>query len=161
MALQRPRLRHPQVSDGAGATDEAGTASLFVVVAVVALMLAIGLVVDGGQKVQAIQRANALAAEAARAGSQMIVAAPSVRGAAPRLDPSAAEGAAARYLQQRGQAADGSTVDGTSSADTEHVTVEVTVTRPTIFLSAIGIGSVSATSHADARLVRGLDQELP
>lgn len=161
MAPHQPRRLHPQESEDVGAIDDAGAASLFVVVVVVALMLAIGLVVDGGQKVQAIQRANALAAEAARAGSQMIVAAPSVRGAVPRLDPSAAEAAAQNYLQQRAQVADGSTVGGTSSADTAHVTVEVTVTRPTIFLSAIGIGSVSATSHTDARLVRGLDQELP
>ena len=54
--------------------DDRGSLSLFVVVVFVALLVTIGLVVDGGGKIRALQRADAVAAQAARAGGQAIVA---------------------------------------------------------------------------------------
>jgi hypothetical protein len=53
-----------------GARSETGTHTLFLVLSVVGLLRVIGLVVDGGVKIRAIQRADTLAAEARRAGGQ-------------------------------------------------------------------------------------------
>jgi len=139
------RLRVPR--------DE-GSASLFVLVTVVALMLAIGLVVDGGRKVEALQRADAIAREAARTASQQLVAHRSVRGMSPQIDTATAERAAATYLASAG-------VRGAAVATATTVTVTAEVTEPTTFLAAIGITEVNATGTATARIVRGLDQEVP
>src|SRR4029453_18414060 len=49
-----------------------GTHTLFLVISVVGLLRVVGLVVDGGVKIRAIQRADTLAAEARRAGGQAI-----------------------------------------------------------------------------------------
>lgn len=137
----------------AGSRDE-GSASLFVLIAVVALMLAIGLVVDGGRKIEALQRADALAQEAARTASQQLIAHRSVRGLSPQIDTATAQQAAGAYLAAAG-------VQGTATANATTVTVTATVTEPTTFLAAIGIADVSATATATARIVRGLDQEVP
>lgn len=131
-----------------------GSLTLFMVVAVVALMVAIGLVVDGGNKIQALQRADAAAAEAARAAGQVIIPARSVRGLAPQADAGRAAGAARAYLT----AAD---VAGTVDVRGDVIEVTTSTTEPTVFLAAIGIGTVSATGNAQARLVRGLDTEVP
>src|SRR4029453_14995843 len=49
-----------------------GTHTLFLVISVVGLLRVVGLVVDGGVKIRAVQRADTLAAEARRAGGQAI-----------------------------------------------------------------------------------------
>lgn len=134
--------------------QDRGSASLFVLIAVVGLMLAIGLVVDGGRKVEALQRADALAQEAARTASQQLIAHRSVRGLSPQIDTATAQQAAGAYLAAAG-------VRGSATASATTVTVTATVTEPTTFLAAIGITDVSATATATARIVRGLDQEIP
>lgn len=128
--------------------------TLFMVTATLALMLAVGLVVDGGHKIQALQRADAVAEEAARAAGQAIQPALSVRGQAPRADTARAATAARAYLQA-------AQVSGTVDVRGDVIEVSTTTSRPTVFLAAIGIGSVSATGNARARLVRGLEQEVP
>jgi hypothetical protein len=55
-----------------GTRSETGTHTLFLVISVVGLLRVVGLVVDGGVKIRAIQRADTLAAEARRAGGQAI-----------------------------------------------------------------------------------------
>lgn len=145
---QRPRA-HP---DSAASDD--GSVTLFIVLATVALMLAIGLVVDGGAKIAALQRAHASAQEAARAAGQAIAPAPAVRGQAPRADPGQAATAARTYLEAAG-------VVGSVYVRGDVIEVTTTTSQPTVFLAAIGIGSVSATGIAQARLVRGLEQEVP
>ncbi len=126
----------------------------FVVLIALALMLAVGLVVDGGQKLRATQRADAAAEEAARAAGQVIQAPRSVRGLTPLVDPAPAAAAAQAYLDAAG-------VTGTVAVDGALVTVTTTTTEPTVFLAAIGITTVTATGTAQARLVRGLTQEVP
>ena len=54
--------------------------SLFVIVLAVALLAAVGLVVDGGGKIRALERADETAREAARAGTQMLEVPAAVRG---------------------------------------------------------------------------------
>ena len=86
--------------------DDRGAIALFVVVFTVALLAAVGLVVDGGGKVRALQRADEAAREAARAGSQMLDVPSAVRGDGLSIDPAAAARAARAYLDAAG-------VDGT------------------------------------------------
>ena len=49
---------------------------------------------------------------------------------------------------------------GTVSVDGAVVAVSTTTSEPTVFLAAIGITTVTATGSAQARLVRGLDEEV-
>ena len=146
MMSRHGRLQRPAGDDG--------SVTLFMVTATLALMLAVGLVVDGGHKIQALQRADAAAEEAARAAGQVIQPALSVRGKAPRADTARAATAARAYLQAAG-------VAGTVDVRGDVIDVTTTTTQPTVFLAAIGIGTVAATGTAQARLVRGLDQEVP
>lgn len=116
-----------------------------------ALLILIGLVVDGGGKVRAVQRADAIAAEAARAGGQAIVLPAAIQGQPPRVDPAAAVAAANAFLARRRLAGTVTVTGGGRSLD-----VQVQTHTPTVFLSLIGIGDLVATGHASATLVRGV-----
>ena len=79
------RLRRPSC--------ERGAIGVFLAVLVPGLLLIIGLAVDGGAKVAATQRANAIADEAARAGGQALDVSAALTGQV-RIDPAAAVAAA-------------------------------------------------------------------
>lgn len=132
------------------ATD-AGSVTLFLVITVVGLLTMVGLVVDGAAKIRGVQRADALAAEAGRAGGQAINVPASIMGAPPAVDARAAVAAAQAYLTRNG-------VDGrvTVAEGGRRVDVEVTSTTPTVFLGLIGIGSMTVQGHASVTLVRGV-----
>lgn len=101
-------------------TDERGSASGFVAVVALALVMVAGMAYDGGQIVRAQSEARDLAANAARAGAQELDVA-SVRSTGrATLDPARATAAAERYLVDAGHAGIGSVE---VSADT--VTVRV------------------------------------
>lgn len=68
--------------------DDGGIA-VFTAVCVLALLAIIGLVLDGGGKLRATERADALATEAARVGGQALAPGAAVTGAAIRVDPQA------------------------------------------------------------------------
>jgi len=84
--------------------SERGSVTVFVSVAALALLLMAGLVVDGGAKVRAIQRADAVAAEAARAAGQAIILPAAVVGDPPRANLVASVRAAEGYLAAEGVA---------------------------------------------------------
>jgi len=126
-----------------------GSVSLFTVVVALGLLVAIGLVVDGGGKIRALQRANAAAAEAARVGGQAINAGPAIEGQATGVDPMLARAAAQSYLDSAG--VDG-TVNVVGGAELE---VTTTTTYEPIFLSLIGVGPMTTTGHGKVRLARG------
>ncbi|MEU4095899.1 hypothetical protein [Streptomyces sp. NPDC026673] len=132
--------------------DQGGVA-VFVAICTVALLAIAGLVLDGGGKLRATERADALALEAARAGGQALDPADAVTGTAIRVDPAAAEAAASEYLRQAG-------VHGTVtvSPDRSELTVVVDTTYPTRFLPVIGIGSMDVNGHGTATLLHGVDQ---
>jgi Flp pilus assembly protein TadG len=132
--------------------DDRGAITLFVVVFTVALLAAVGLVVDGGGKVRALQRADEAAREAARAGSQMLDVPTAVRGDGVRIDPAAAARAARAYLDAAG-------VEGTVSVHGNVVHVATSVTYEPAFLSIAGIGPLTVTGTASARPVTGDDDE--
>jgi hypothetical protein len=129
--------------------------SLFFAVAGIGLLVVIGLVVDGGGKIRALQEADAVAAEAARQGGQAIQAGPAIRGEGTVVDTSAAAAAAEAYLAATGVAGEVGVIGGT------RLRVTTTTTYSPVFLSAIGAGPMSVTGDAEVLLVRGLDGELP
>ncbi len=127
--------------------DDRGQLTLFFAIGVVGLLLVAGLVLDGGAQIRAAQRAQAVAEEAARAGAQAVDVDALMRGQSTRLDPHQARTAAQAYLTT-------SEATGTVTAGAETVSVEVTISEPTLFLSLIGISDLSASGSATARLAR-------
>ena len=132
---------------GAPGTDN-GSISVFVAVSVVGLLLIVGLVADGGIKVRAAVQADAVAAEAARAAGQAVDVPAAVSGAAVRVDRQAAADAANAYLAAAGHRGTLTVTDAGRVMD-----VAVTISRPTAFLSLIGINEVTVTGHGQATLV--------
>ena len=118
--------------------------SLFLVVAVLALFIAVGLVVDGGQKLRSTQRADDVAAEAARAGVQSIQPANTVRGQPAQVNPEAAISAARHYLSVAG-------VAGTVTVTGGRVQVSTSISFTPAFLSLIGLGTQTVTGRASAQ----------
>src|SRR5919204_5084418 len=106
-----------------------GRIALLVVVLAVAVLAMIGLSVDGGGKIRALERADNLASEAARAAGQAIYAPQAIEGGDKVVDPAAAVAAAQNYLTAAG-------VTGTVTVepDRKHVTVTVTIVYNTVFL---------------------------
>jgi hypothetical protein len=108
-----------------------------------ASLLMLGLVIDGGAKASAINRADGVAQEAARAGVQ----AASFTGAATTVDVNRAVGAAQAYLVDAG-------ATGTvSPAGPDSITVTVTMTEPTLVLALIGINDLAVSGSATGRIV--------
>jgi len=138
--MRRRGLLHPL------RRDDEGRIALLVIVLTVAVLAMIGLSVDGGGKVRALERADNLASEAARAAGQAIYAPQAIEGGDKVVDPAAAVAAAQNYLTAAG-------VTGTVAVDRKHVTVTVTITYNTVFLGLIGIDTLTATRQATAVLV--------
>jgi len=134
--------------------DDHGAVTLFVAVFTLALLAAVGLVVDGGGKVRALQRADEAAREAARAGSQMLDVPSAVRGDGPRVAPAAAARAARAYLDAAG-------VAGTVTVEGNAVRVSTRITYEPVFLAFAGVGPMTVTGTALARPVAGDDEEGP
>ena len=129
-----------------------GSVSLLLVVMVVGLLIAVGLVVDGGQKLRSGQRADDAAGEAARAAVLSIEPGTTIRGQRPRVDQAAARRAAEGYMQRAGFSGSVTVGDG-------RVQVRTTSSFTPSFLSIIGLGTQTVTGQASARLVRGVEQE--
>ena len=137
------RHRRHQQSDA-----ERGAIGVFLAVLVPGLLLIIGLAVDGGAKVAATQRANAIADEAARAGGQALDVPAALAGQV-RVDPAAAVAAAQDYLARSEVQGVVTVVDG----DTLRVTT--VVTEPTTFLGLIGISTLTVEGSGTADLITG------
>lgn len=105
------------------AHDDVGSMSTSIAVLVLGMLMAVGLVLDGGAKTTALAAARDIADNAARAGAQAVDLDALRSEATPQMDPGAAVAAANAYL-----AATGST--GTVTVAGETVTVTVTMTVP-------------------------------
>jgi Flp pilus assembly protein TadG len=130
--------------------DERGSISIWMVTASFVMMMLVGLAVDLGGQVHAKQRAHNIAAEAARTGGEQVEAAPAIEGRYVSVDTAAARTAAEQYLAAAG-------VTGTvtvTGGDT--ITVAVTDTYTPKFLGFIGVGDLTVTADASARVVRSL-----
>jgi Flp pilus assembly protein TadG len=136
------------------ADRQRGALSLMVVVLFIPLILLVGIVVDGGAQLTAYQNAEALAQEAARAGATTVNTAEAYGTGTFAVDPEQAEAAAISYLNT----APASDITGyhVSAAGARAITVSVTISEPTSFLSLIGVRRISCTRSATASLVTGV-----
>lgn len=116
------------------------------------LVLLVGLAVDLSGRVYAKQRAQDIAAEAARAGGQQIQAGTAIRGQGAVVDPGPAVAAARTYLA----GAPGITGDVSILSGTRVVTNTQT-TYQTKFLSIIGITAMTVTGHAEVDVNRAVE----
>ena len=124
-------------------TDERGVAlSTHVGLVMVALLLMVGLVVDGGAQSSATLRCQRVASASARAATDVAAHAAS-QGLAP--DTSEMLGAAQAVLSDGG-------VQGTVQLTGTTVSVHAETTVPTTFLSLITITSLRADADATATL---------
>ncbi|TDB84323.1 hypothetical protein E1264_25095 [Actinomadura sp. KC216] len=134
-------------------TRDDGTISLLVIVFFLALLAAAGLVVDGGTKLRAAREASAVAEEAARAGAGRIDRDHAyTQGGRFVVDRTAAVSAARAYLAGSGNTG---TVSITSG---QKIRVTVTITEPTLLLSAIGINDLQVSKTATADLLQGVER---
>ncbi len=124
-------------------SERGASLSTFVVVLLPALLLMIGLVIDGGAQAAATRRAERIAAAAARAAGDQTAAA---RLAGQEPDRGAAVAAAQRVIAEGG-------VSGSVLIGPEHITVNTRTSAPTVLLSLIGVGELPAAGSAVAELV--------
>lgn len=128
---------------------ERGQVTAFVTIFTVALIMVIGLVLDGGFILAAKRQAINEAEQAARAGAQAVDI-DELRGSGDHvLQPEAAVAAAQNYLRRTGHTGE-VTVDGAS------VSVTVSIDRPLLILGAGGLADVTVTGTGTASAVRGV-----
>jgi Flp pilus assembly protein TadG len=121
--------------------DDRGIATVWMVIIVPVMLLAIGLVLDGGLAARDWNTTHNQAAAAARTGAQQINLDLYRRTSRIELNPAAARQAATAYLDAAG-------LTGAVTATPTDVTVTLTHTTRTQLLALIGIRTL--TEHADA-----------
>lgn len=128
---------------------DAGRVGIFFAILFPGFLAMLGLVVDGGAKVRALQRADNIAAEAARTGGQAIREGQAIAGGTKEIEPSQAVTAVHAYLAEL----DG--VSGTVAVTSgQQLTVTVTVGYDPILLDLLGGPSAgTVTGHATATLI--------
>ena len=124
-----------------------GSVTVFVAVLMVALMILVGLVGDGGAAMNAEIRAIHESAEAARIGARALDVPAFHRTGARVVNPDAARTAVQRYLASTGDT-------GTVVADQNTVKVDVIARHSTWLLGLVGVRSIAvganATAHPEA-----------
>ena len=126
--------------------------TLFTCILTVAMLILIGLVVDGGYVLAARRRAIDEANGAARAGAEALAPSSYRTSGALDLDPAAADAAAQGYLAAAGHA-------GSVTVTGNEVTVALDFDQPMSLLRIIGIDTVNVSGRGHARSVRGIDIE--
>lgn len=132
-----------RLSSGLHSDERGAMITLAAAVLVPALLVMIGLVVDGGGKVAASRDADAAAYSAVRYGGE----AASVDTAIGNAPTVVAAQAARSYLTQAG-------VRGTVTVHAGKITVSTTASYNTIFLAMIGINQLTAHGEATALVGR-------
>lgn len=122
-------------------------ASSYVAAAVLALVVVIAWVVDGGGQILAQQRAMTLAQDAARVGANAVSGHVVATGTV-AIDVTAARSAALDYIAAAGES-------GTASVIANTITVTVTASYDTIFAIFPGLETLRAEATASARLISG------
>lgn len=124
-----------------------GSMSLFLAMSALAILMVMGLLVDGGGALNASNRATSLAQEAARTAGQQIDPAQAIEGTAITIDPDAARAAALDYLAAANVQGD---VEITGGG--QDLTVTVRDTYATHFASLLGVGTIHVDGTATAHL---------
>ncbi len=136
---------------------ERGAFAVFVVGMALALFVIAGLVIDGGNALNARQRILDDVEQAARAGAAEIDVAHLRATGVVQLDTAAAEARARGYLVGLGYAAG----DVGADADAGTITVVAEDEEPTALLSLIGKQEMPVRGEATARAATGIDAEDP
>jgi hypothetical protein len=118
---------------------QGGGASLMILTMIPALLIVFGLVIDGGAKAAALDRANRIAMEAARTGAQSISGPGDISAAA-------ADSAAQAYLAAED-------VAGTVTVTGDRVDVHVSFAEPTKVLSIIGFDEWAVEGDGFAQVI--------
>lgn len=150
----RPPASRGAASPGSAVARDGGQITAFVVVMITALILAAGLVLDGGLTLAARERALNEAQEAARAGAQAINLAIYRQHGTIVLDPAEAAADAKAYLASTGS-------NGTVQVTGNTVTVTVTIVEPMQILDAAGLAAITVHARASAIPQRGITVPLP
>ncbi|WP_410810412.1 pilus assembly protein TadG-related protein [Micromonospora sp. 067-2] len=133
-------------------TGEDGRVSIFLAVAMIGVLAIVGLTFDGAGQLRTLQRAENLAAEAARAGGQAIDRATAIEGGPKRIDQPQARVAVANYLASAGTA--GHDVSFPEVAGQTLIQVRVTITYHRSMLGLFGFTErVTVTGEATARAI--------
>lgn len=131
--------------------DDRGKVTIFVAIIAPAWIAMLGLVIVGGGRVRAYQRADNVAAEAARTAGQAIAPGSAIQGGRKVIDPALAAVAAQAYLE-----AVGATGTVTVSPDGQQVTVVATIRYDNPSRLAFLDGPTwTATGQATATLLIG------
>ncbi len=133
--------------------DQDGSISAFVVLLLVALMVLLGLVVDGGAALSARQSAADEAEQAARAGAGAL-SVEALRTGSLQLDPAAAVAAAESFATAAGH-------PGTATVSGGIVTVQIHYRMATQVLGIVGIDSLPVSAVASAADVQGVTVGTP
>lgn len=133
-----------------GARSDSGSLTLMLALLMVAILALAGLVIDGGRKLDATQKAYAIAQEAARAGAGQVNTSAAYRSGTYKVDPQQALAAARAYLASAGYKDSSVTVSG------NQIRVTVRVTERTTLLSLVGISAFTSAGSAVASLVTGV-----
>lgn len=127
--------------EASGEDGDRGSVTVFLAIVAVALLALAGLLVVGGEKMRAIEEANAIASLAARAAAQEVDVSALRSGGEPALDARAATAAAQDVL-------DVHDARGTIDVEGSEVTVTTSVRVPTSVLASVGIREITADGYA-------------
>jgi Flp pilus assembly protein TadG len=127
--------------------------SAFAVLLLVAFIVLLGLVVDGGAAITAQQAAYDEAEQAARAGAGALSVG-ALRSGSVQLDQSQAVATAEAFTAAAGHEGNASVAGGV-------VRVQVTYRIPTQILGIVGIGSLPVSASASAVDVHGVSEANP
>jgi Flp pilus assembly protein TadG len=138
----------------AGRTTDRGSGTVFVVGFAIVLFACAGLAIDGGRAINARDRVNDVAEQAARAGAGQLddSSLREVNGTIV-LDPHEAKLEADRFVIQANAAY---TPQTTVTPDGKSVTVQVNATYRTAILGIIGINSIAVSGTATANPATGV-----
>ena len=125
--------------------DERGSITPMFVVFVPALVLVIGLVIDGAGKIQANEHAQSIASGASRAAANAVASEVIVNGGL-SLDNHRAQIAARDYIEAAG-------MTGTVTVTGNEIQVTVETTYATKFISIVGVTSLPAEASATAEII--------
>jgi Flp pilus assembly protein TadG len=130
------------------ARDDRGSATAFGLFLIVVVLVLAGAMLEGGNAMSGRGHATDIAQQAARAGADKLDLAALREDGLVRVDPAAAEAAAAAFLAQVGET-------GTVTATPAQVSVTVTVTRPGILVPILGIKTLTVRATATAAPIVG------
>ncbi|GAA1398677.1 TadE/TadG family type IV pilus assembly protein [Catellatospora coxensis] len=131
--------------------DDRGKATVFMVIMAQAWVFMFGMVVVGGGRMRAYQRADNIAAEAARSAGQAIDPSRAIPGGDKVIDPALAVNAAKVYLDSVGATG---TVTVAPGGETVTVRASITYQNPS-GLAFLGGATWRATGEATATLLIG------